>query len=375
MNHISTVLSQMVSVIQRHEFEKLARKHHVGGEFREFNRWSQFLAMLMGQFSCRTSLRDIIYNLKARSKRLYHLGIRKTSRSHLARVNEQQPAELYEELFGKLLGRCQAVLPGHEFSFKNKLYLLDATHIEMCLSVFPWATFRQRKGGIKLHVGLDADGHIPAFVDMTTGNFHESKWAKTLSLPKGSFVCFDRGFTDYSWYKALTENGIFFVTRLKDNAVYELLAKKPGRKSATIKNDQAVLLKSMEKKFRLVTHEDPKTGNVYHYLTNAHHIKAAEVADIYKERWQIELFFKWIKQNLKIKTFLGTSVNAVMTQVWIALIAYLLIAYFKFKSKLPVSLKKIVQVLQLNLFERVDFKELIDPKEPQRIVSKQLYLW
>jgi len=376
MAHYNTILSQITALIPRHVFDDHADIHHSGQKFRSYDRWSQFMAMLIGQLSGRKSLRDIVENLKAQQRRLYHLGMKPTSRATLARVNEKQPASLYQTIFFELLKKCQMVSPGHKFSFKNKLYLLDTTTIDLCLSVFPWAQFRKRKGAIKLHMGIDADGYLPTFMDMTDGKVHEINWAKEiLKLPKGSFAVFDRGFTDYSWYSTLMAEGIFFVTRLKSNADVEYLLKRAGRKSPGVTNDQRIKLKGIDAPLRLVAYTDLETGQEYRFVTNAHHLKAGEVAAIYKERWQIEQFFKWIKQNLKIKTFLGTSRNAVLTQVWVALCVYLLIAYLNFKAKLGASMQQILRVLQLNLFERRALVELFKPPDKQRPVSPQLLLW
>jgi len=375
MAYSETVLKQLLSFVPRYEFDTLADVHHVGQKFRSYNRWSQFLALLIGQLSGRQSLRDITDNLMAQGKRLYHLGMKRTTKATLARVNAEQPASLYQALFAKLLNRCQLVAPKHRFSFKGKLYLLDATVINLCLAAFPWAEFRQKKGAIKLHFGLDADGHLPAFMDMTKGKVHEINWARTLKLPKGSLACFDRAFADYAWYNDLTTNTIFFVTRLKSNADVEYLLKRAGRKSPGVTNDQTIRLKGVEQPLRLVAYTDPETSIEYRFVTNAHHLKAKEIAEIYKERWKIELFFKWIKQNLKIKTFLGTSSNAVLTQVWIALCVFLLLAYLKFKAKLGGSMQQILRLLQLNLFARRDLIELFKPPSTLRIVSPQISLW
>jgi hypothetical protein len=375
MPHYNTILSQITAFIPRHDFDHYANIHHSGQKFRSYNRWSQFMAMLIGQLTGRKSLRDITDNLKAQQNRLYHLGMKPTSRATLARVNEQQPAALYKAVFMQLLKKCQNVSPGHKFSFKNKLYLLDTTTVDLCLSVFPWAEFRKRKGAIRLHMGLDADGYLPTFMDMTDGKVHEINWAKTLKLPKGSFAVFDRGFTDYSWYSSLITNGVFFVTRLKSNADVEYLLKRAGRKSQGVTNDQQIRLKGIAEPLRLVVYTDPETGKEYRYVTNANHLKASEVTEIYKERWQIELFFKWIKQNLKIKTFLGTSRNAVLTQVWIALCVYLLVAFLNFKAKLGVSMQQILRVLQLNLFSRSNLTDLFKPPDRQPRLSPQLLLW
>ena len=371
MAHCSTVLNQVVSFFKRHEFESLARKHHVGQKFRSFNRWSQFMAMFVCQLSGRKSLRDVVENLKVQSHKLYHLGMKNVSRSHLARVNDAQPHQLYQELFQKMMGRCQALAPKNRFKLDAKVYLLDATLIKLCLEAFPWATYQQKKGAIKLHVGLSSDGYLPEFFDATKGNVHEIHWAKSLKLPAGSFVVFDRGYTDYGWYQSLSDSGVFFVARLKDNALVEYFKKRPGRKSPGVMLDQEIALSGVKDKLRLVsfTAED---GNEYRFITNATHLPAATVAELYKERWQIELFFKWIKQNLKVKTFLGTSENAVLTQLWIALCVYLVLAWLKFKSKLNQTMQQILRLLQMNLFDRRDLEALFKP--PQQESSPQLAL-
>ena len=376
MAHSNTILNQLTALFCRHDFEQLAAVHHNGQKFRSFNRWSQLLAMMVAQISGRRSLRDLITSINAQGRRIYHLGMRKTSRATLARVNESQPYELYQALFFSLLKRCQSMAPRNRFKFNSKVYLLDATTINLCLAVFPWAQFRQTKGAVKLHFGLDADGYLPAFMDMTHGKVHESTWAKALKLPAGSTVVFDRGYTDYQWYQSLTDRKITFVTRLKSNAVFELLDKRRGRKAQWVVGDQRIRLKNMTSELRLVEYVDPQTGKLYYFITNAFDLRATVIADLYKERWKIELFFKWIKHNLKVKTFLGTSANAVLTQLWIALCTYLLLSFLKFKSRLGISLTTILRLLQLNLFERRSLLDLFKPPDTyQPVNSPQLLLW
>ena len=375
MAHNNTILRQITALLPRHEFEALAKDHHVGQKFRSFNRWTQFMAMFIGQLSGRKSLRDIVMNVSAQSNKLYHLAIKPFSRATLARVNEQQPAALYERLFFKLLDRCREVSPGHRFKFKNKLYLLDTTTIDLCLAVFPWAKFRKTKGAIKLHFGIDADGYLPTFMSLTDGKVHESQWAKALNLPRGSIAVFDRGFNDYNWYETLTKNGVYFVTRLKSNAIIENGPKRPGRKAPGVTTDREILLRGVKTPFRQVNYTDPETGKELRFVTNADHLDAKTVAELYKERWQIELFFKWIKQNLKVKTFLGTSKNAVLTQIWIALCVYLLLAFLKFKAKIDLSMQQMLRLLQLNLFERRDLLALLKPPEQQLVECRQFSLF
>lgn len=376
MAHCSTVLSQIVRILPRHEFQSLAKKFHVGQKFRSFSRWTQFVALLTAQLTGRDSLRDIVENMTAQAGKLYHLGVKTFSRATLCRANEQQPHHLYEALFFRLLNRCRSLAPRNKaFKLKGKIYLLDASLVELTLSLFPWATYRKSKGAAKLHIGLDIDGYLPAFVNLTPGREHEINVARELELPKGSYVVFDRGYTDYSWYQALTEDGVFFVTRLKSNAATIPGPHRKGRKSPGVLVDQQLQLKGVSGTYRKVRYLDEETGITYEFLTNALDIPAATVAQLYKERWQIELFFKWIKQNLRVKSFLGTTLNAVMTQLWIALCAYLLLAFLKFQARLGHSMQQILRLLQLNLFERRDFMELFSPPNQKiSLCNKQLSL-
>jgi hypothetical protein len=370
MAHCNTIFSQILRLVPRHEFEVLANQHHSGRSFRTASRWSQFVTLSMAQLSGRNSLRDIVENLSAQMHRLYHLGSTKISRSNLSRINEDKPYSLYEALFAKLLRRCQGMTPGHHFRFKNPLYSLDASTIDLCLSVFPWAEFRTTKGAIKLHVGLNHDGYLPEFVTVTDGKDHDVTVGRTLQFPKGSIVAVDRGYNDYGWYNQLTENGIFFVTRLKSNAKTRTVERRPVLASKGLTSDHTIeftgvqTAKKCPVQLRRIGYRDPETGKHYVFLTNNFKLAAKTIADIYKARWQVELFFKWIKQNLKIKSFVGTSKNAVMTQIWIALCVYLLLAFIKYQSKLKKSMQQILRLLQLNLFEKRDLLILLRGDPP-----------
>ena len=365
MAHNNTVFSQLLKLVSRHEFESLAKQHHCGRSFRTASRWSQFVTMMMAQLAGRNSLRDIVENTSAQAHRLYHLGSTKLSRSNLSRLNSEKPYLLYETLFGKLLSRCQSTVSGHNFRFKNVLYSLDASTIDLCLSVFPWADFRTTKGAIKLHVGLNHAGYLPEFVTVTDGKTHDVTVGRTLQFPKGSIVAIDKGYNDYTWYNQLTDKGIFFVTRLKTNAKYRTVSRRSVLKSKGLTSDQTIeftgpqTAKKCPTPLRRIGYRDAETGKHYVFLTNNFQLSAKTIADIYKARWQVELFFKWIKQNLKIKSFVGTSKNAVMTQIWIALCVYLLLAYLKFQSKLPKSMQQILRLLQLNLFEKRELMALL----------------
>ncbi|WP_176360061.1 IS4 family transposase [Desulfosediminicola ganghwensis] len=377
MAHSNTILNQIASFFPRHDFEKLAKKHHHGQKFRSFNRWSQFLAMTIAQVTSRKSLRDLVSNLAVQKSRLYHLGMGPTSRATLARVNEQQPYETFKAMFFQLLHKCQANAPKHRFKFKGKIYLLDATMVNLCLSVFPWASYRKSKGAMKLHFGLDASGYLPVFMDMTEGKKHEIEWARSLNLPAGSCVVFDREFTDYTWYDTLDKRKITFVTRLKSNAKVYRYGNRRKPDSPYVLEDQKIKIPGYQFTFRRIIYVDPETGIEYQFVTNSRKLKASEVAAIYKERWQIELFFKWIKQQLKVKTFLGTSENAVLTELWIALCVYLMLSYFKFMAKFKGSLTQLLRLLQLNIFERRPLADLLKP--PDKLVktqfTPQLALW
>lgn len=379
MAHHNTVFAQLLKLVSRHDFETLANQHHEGQKLRKMSRWSQFVALSLAQFAGRCSLRDIVSNLSAQTAKLYHLGSAQVTRSTLARVNESQPYTLYEALFHKLLARCQALAPRHGFRFKNKLYSLDASTIDLCLSVFPWAKFRRSKGAVKLHVGLDHEGLLPSFVTVTDGKTHDVTIGRTLDLPADSIVAIDRAYVDYTWFNALNDKGIFFVTRQKRNATYRIIERREVIKAKGLTCDQTILITGTKAKacpipLRRIGYRDSETGKHYVFLTNNFHLAAKTIADIYKARWQIELFFKCIKQNLKIKSFVGTSKNAVLTQIWIAMCTYLLMAWIKFSSCIDRSLQQMIRLLQLNLFERRELLPLLrgdPPKPPDQTLQGQ----
>lgn len=382
MAHHNTVLSQFLKLVPRHEFERLAKQHHCGRSFRTASRWSQFVTLAIAQLAGRNSLRDIVENLSAQAHRLYHLGSTKLSRSNLSRINDSKPYTLYEALFGQLLSRCQGVVPGHNFRFKHPLYSLDASTIDLCLSVFPWANFRATKGAVKLHVGLNHAGYLPEFVIVTDGKDHDVTVGRTLNFPKGSIVAVDRGYNDYTWYSQLNEKGIFFVTRLKTNAKYRPVSRRRVLKDQGLTSDQTIEFSGVQTaqrcpiQLRRIGYRDPDTAKHYVFLTNNFALAAKTIADIYKARWQVELFFKWIKQNLKITSFVGTSKNAVMTQIWIALCIYLLLSFLKFQSKLHKSLQQMLRLLHLNLFEKRDLMALLrgDPPRHKQLDIHQMAL-
>jgi hypothetical protein len=369
MAHCNTIFHQMLKLIPRHDFAKLAAEHGTGRQARSFTRWSQLVHLLAMQLTARASLRDGIASLKARLKSLYHLGVKPVARSTFADANNKRPASFFAALFASMYWRCQPLAPKHKFKFKNKLYSLDATVVSLCLTLFPWASFRRTKAGVKLHTLLDHGGYLPAFVAITPAREHEVKKARALNLPKGSIVVEDLGYTDYAWYGQLIVQKIFFVTRQKSNARYRVLAQRPVNTALGVLSDETIQLTGAKARecpqpLRRIVYQDPETEKVYVFLTNHFRLVAKTIADIYKERWQIEIFFRFIKQNLKIKAFIGNSENAVLSQIYAALIVYLLLCYTKFLCNLSVTLQNFMRILQLNLFRTCSVQELLEPPGP-----------
>jgi len=373
MSHHNTIFSQILKFVPRHEFSSLTKKHDGALRSDAMNRWTQFIAMATAQLSGRTSLRDIENTINSQKHLSYHLGAGAIKRTTLSRVNQTRPAAFFEELFGRLYARCQNVSPRHKFKFKNKLFSLDSSLLDVSLKVFPQANYNQMKAAFKLHVGFDHDGFIPAFVTVTHGKCGDQSGARLLAFPKGSVVVFDRGYMDYKWHKHLTDNGIYWVTRIRTGAKFRVLARRNVDKSAGITSDQIIEYTSDRSRknnlcpVRRVGYRDPETGKHYVFTTNHFDWSAKTVAGIYKQRWQVELFFKWIKQNLKIKSFLGHNDNAVITQVMVALCVYLILAFLKFQSKIQYSLQQISRLIHVNLFIKRSLIDLLKPpKEPDK---------
>jgi putative transposase len=370
LSHHNTAFHQLLKPLSRHEFETQAKHHHAGQKLRSASRWDQFIGLAMSQLSGRQSLRDIQSNLESQRHKLYHLGAKPIARSTLARLNEQQPAELYESVFNRLLGRCQNLPGKHKFRFKNPLYSLDASAIDLSLKVFPWAAHRDDTATVKLSVGFNHGTQIPEFVALSDGQENDMVQGRQFTFPKGSVVAFDTGYVDYQWFKSLTDEGIFFVTRLRAKAVYAVKERRPVNRESDICSDQIIQLNSAHAlkrgapELRRVGYRDPQTGKYYQFLTNHFGWSAATIAAIYKDRWQVELFFKAIKQNLKIKAFVGTSRNAVLTQLWIAMITYLLLAIARHSARTGWTVQRILRVVQLNVFERRSLKQILDPDPP-----------
>lgn len=380
MSHHNTVLAQLLKLLPRHEFERQANGFDGRRRSDALSRWSQFVALTIGQLGGRRSLRDIEATVRSQGQHRYHLGSQPISRSALGRANEQLDYRFYESLFDSLYQRCASNARGHGFGFRNKLFSLDASLIDVSMKVFPWADFNRKKSAFKLHLGLDHDGLIPAFARVTQGQVSDMAQARLLDLPRGSVLVFDKGYNCYRWHNNLTEKGIFFVSRIRGNAKYRVLARRPVTRGSGITSDQTIQYTGLRQDgdplmpIRRVGYRDPETGKHYVFITNQFSWSAKTIADIYQQRWQVELFFKWIKQNLKIKAFLGTSENAVMTQIMAALCVYLLLAYMKFRSKISKSLQQILRLLQLNLFTRRSLLDLLQPPDQRGLPPPQLKL-
>lgn len=364
MSHHNTLLSQTLSLVPRHVFQKLENRHKTGRSSRKFGFKEQFIVMAFIQLAARRSMCDGLRALSAVGNRLYHWGLKPVARSTFADANKSRPVDFFKDLFSEMYGLCAQKAPKHRFRFKCKLYSMDATVISLCLSLFPWATFRKNKAGVKVNTVVDHDGYVPVFADISKAKTHESRMAKSLSLPKGSIVTFDKGYISYSWFQLLGEKSIFFVTRLKDNAVYRLIDRRPVNRGTGVTSDHVIEVTSRGKTLRLrrVGYRDAETGKHYEFLTNHFRLSARTIADIYKERWRIEIFFREIKQNLRIKSFLGNTENAVFTQIYTALTVYLLLAYQKFLSKIGLSVQQIFQLITINLLGTRSLEELLNPR-------------
>jgi len=358
MSHNHTILGQMLQMFSRFEFQKAVKETKTEYHARGFSSWNHFVSMLFGQLSGQDSLRGIEAGLASQSNTLYHMGVKPVHRSTLSYANEHRSHELFKKTFEWMLSKCQPLAPKHKFRFKNPLYSIDNTIIDLCLSLFDWAKFRKTKGAVKLHVKLNHSGYLPTFAIVTTAKVHEQNVAPLIPLEKGDVVVFDRAFTNFSWYATLCDRGIYFVTRLKKNADYRVVERRNTKHLKNISSDQIIEFKGLYTKQRLhyrlrrIRSKDPETGRYIVLLTNQFQWSANTIAQIYKERWQIELFFKALKQQLKVKSFVGTSKNALLSQLWVALIAYLLLSYLKFKSRFNWSLYTLCSILPTNLFSR-----------------------
>ena len=368
MNKFSSIFGQILQLFSKREFYEAV--HETGSEkgAKGFTCWQQFVGMLFCQLGQAHSLREICGGLASGMGKLKHLGVSSApNRSTLSYANEHRPWQLYERLFYRFLSRCHVLENGkRKFRFKSKLFSLDATTIDLCLSLFDWAKFKTTKGAVKLHLLLDHDGYLPVFAHITEGKVHEVKVAQTLFFPPGSIVVMDRGYNDYELFGRWTAEGVWFVTRQKGNADFKVVEQRVVPKNRNILKDELISFEGYYSKLkspsvlRRIEVWDEDNDKVIVLLTNHLAFGSTTIASIYKDRWQIEVFFKTIKQNLKIKTFVGTSRNALMIQIWTALIAILVLKYLKFRSTFGWSLSNLVAMLRYNLFAYRDLWQWIE---------------
>jgi hypothetical protein len=371
------MFSQILKLIPRIEFERMVKETGSERAAKGLSSWSQFVAMMFCQLGRAHSLREIEGGLRSCEGKLAHLGIEAPARSSLSYANAHRPWELYEKVFYALFERVAAEFVGKKkFRFKNKLVSLDSTVIDLCLSMFDWARFRRTKGAVKLHLVLDHDGYLPTYGIITEAAVHDVKVAWRIPFPAGTIVVDDRGYNDYRLFAYWTDSAVFFVTRMKDNAQYEVVEERPVPQNRNILKDQSIRLTGVGAQdkcphlLRRVEAVREDTGETLVFLTNHHGLGASTIAAIYKDRWQVELFFKALKQNLKIKTFVGTSANAVRIQIWTALIAMLLLRYLQLISRFGWSLSNLVALLRMNLFTHRDLRTWLNepfapPPDPQ----------
>ena len=367
MSYTSTIFNQLLTFLPKQHFNAFVGQHKADRYVKRFTTWNQLITLLYAQATGKESLRDIQTGLSMHEEKWSHLGVKSVARSSISYANKNRSCKIFESLFYQILEQCKNVTEEKKFSFTNPLYSLDATTIQLCLSLFDWAKYRQKKGAFKLHTLIDNKTMMPEIIISSDGKKGDVTAGKEMNLPEtlknGSIVVFDRAYVDYSWWKELNDANVFFVSRTKSNMIIIVNGQHAEPSGEGIIADEKVYIGDYKIQYdypdllRRVRFFDSKTKKEYVFITNNFELTASEIALIYKERWQIELFFKWIKQNLKIKTFLGTSENAVLTQIWVAMIYYLLLVYIKFQTKFSKTLLELTRMLKETLFIR---RNLID---------------
>jgi hypothetical protein len=368
MNTGRTVFTQIMDFLPRRRFHTIVNRYRGEHKVIRFSCLDQLLSMAFAQLTYRESLRDIEACLSAQPSKLYHLGIRsRVRRSTLADANEKRDWRIFADLAGVLIHTARGLYASDDFGvdLEQTVYALDSTTIDLCLELFPWAEFRRRKGAIKLHTLLDLRGSIPSFILISTGKMHDVHALDVLFFEPGAFYVFDRGYLDFARLYRIQQSAAFFVTRTKTNTQFRVAASHPVDKSTGLLSDQTIHLTGVHSQtdypapLRRITYRDALTQKTYKFLTNNCSLPALTIAMLYKARWKVELFFKWIKQHLRIKAFFGTSENAVKTQVWIAVSVYVLVAILKKRLWLDHDLHRTLQILSVHLFEKVDVRQLL----------------
>ena len=381
------IFSEIISYLPKYEFTKCVKKYKGNYKVHEFSCWDQFLCMAFAQLTYRESLRDIEACLRAMHGKLYHMGIHcKVSRSTLADANESRDWRIYADFAQVLIHIARDLYQDEDFGIEleDTVYALDSTTIDLCLSLFPWAAFRQKKGAIKLHTLLDLRGNIPSFIKITDGKVHDVNILDELFPESGSFYIMDRAYIDFERLYAFTQTSAFFVTRSKTNLDFRRLYSHPVDKSTGLRCDQIIALANIKsskcypEKSRRIRYFDSENNNNLTFLTNNFTLPAITITKLYRCRWQIEIFFKWIKQHLRIKSFYGTSENAVKTQIWVAISIYVLVAIVKKRLHLDMSLYTFLQILSISVFEKTTIFQLvtdIHETEYSNRFCNQLYLF
>ena len=387
MNIGKTVFSQLMAFLPMHEFRRCVKRYRGNYKIKTFSCWDQFLCMAFAQLTYRESQRDIVTCLRALQNKLYHMGIRsKISRNNLSHANMKRDWRIYADFAQVLIHIARKLYSDEEFGIEldETVYALDSTTIDLCLSLFPWAKFRKQKGAIKLHTLLDLRGNIPSFIKITDGKVHDVNILDELEPEAGSYYIMDRAYIDFARLYTLNLCGAFFIIRAKSNLKFRRLYSNPVDKSTGLKCDQIIVLigsdssKDYPENLRRVKYFDAEKNKNFTFLTNNFTLPAIIIAQLYKYRWQVELFFKWIKQHLRIKSFYGTTENAVKTQIWIAISVYVLVSIIKKRLKLDITLYTFLQILSVTVFEKVPILQLVkddDYKIKNNLICKQLNLF
>jgi transposase len=374
MNVGRTVFAQLIAHLPHIEFQKCVARYDGDDHHRSLSCWDQYLAMAFAQFTYRESLRDIEACLRSMSGKLYHMGFRsRIARSTLADANETHDWRIFADFAQHLIGVARPLHAEDPMGvdLAHSLYALDSTTIDLCLALFPWARFRQHKGAVKMHTLLDLHGNIPTFISITSGKVHDVNILDEILPEAGAFYVMDRGYVDFERLYIFTLSAAFFVVRTKSNVLLQRRYSHPVDKTTGVRSDHTVILtaidsvKAYPEQLRRVSYLDVKTRKRFKFLTNNFTLPALTIAKIYKSRWQVELFFKWIKQHLRIKAFYGTSENAVKTQIWIAVSAYVLVAIVRKRLGLDASLYQILQILSLTLFEKTPILQALQASDSQ----------
>jgi len=382
-----TIFAQLMDFLPVYEFHKCVQRYNGHYKVKHFSCWNQFLCMAFAQLTYRESLRDIEACLRSAQRKLYHMGFRSNvSRNTLAHANQIRDWRIYADFAQILIGQARRLYANDSFGVElnQTAYALDSTTIDLCLSLFPWAKFRAHKAAVKLHTLLDLRGSIPSLMIITHGKVHDVNILDQLIFEPGAFYIIDRGYLDFDRLYAIHQASAFFVTRAKSNFRFRRLYSRPVDKSTGVQSDQIVILegfysrKAYPDKLRRIRYFDTDQNKRFVFLTNNFTLSALTITQLFQCRWQIEIFFKWIKQHLRIKAFYGTTENAVKTQIWIAITVYVLVAIIKKQLKIDLSLYTILQILSVTLFEKTPILEalsVIQPQELKRVLCNQLTLF